>query len=40
VAILKRFDKVLSLALKKKGLLSRSDTSIIFYDLSLETSEK
>ena len=35
MAILKRFDKVLSLALKKKGLISRSDTSIIFYDLSL-----
>lgn len=35
MAILKCFDKVLSLALKKKGLISRSDTSIIFYDLSL-----
>lgn len=35
MASLKRFDKILSFALKKKGLISRSDTSIIFYDLSL-----
>jgi diaminopimelate decarboxylase len=31
----KTADKILSLAIKKKGLLTKSDSAVIFYDLSL-----